>query len=251
MKRRPRTRSAAGYLSEWLVFETPDTPLFLLKSPHLRRGCERTVRDNSNLSNVNDIGQTATAEFESAANQLRSAQLRSELHVREIAAPDRIAPKSLALSAGIIHNSVQAQETGDSPYGAGRFILMYDPASAAEWGGPFRIVCFAQAPLELEIGIDPFIADVAWSWLIDALETRGAKYSYESGTATKTLSSGFGSLASEAETAQIEIRASWTPLGVNFAAHAEAWGELLCLLAGLPHHDGITSIVAQRARSRE
>lgn len=188
------------------------------------------------------------AAFDAAAAELRGAAFRSELQVREIAAPERIAPRSLALAAGVVHGSTYPAEEGDSPYGAGRLILMHDPSSAEDWGGDFRIVCFAQAPLEMEIGIDPFIADVAWSWLIDALESRGAAFTYASGTATKTLSTGFGTLAEQGDAAQIEIRASWTPLGHRFDAHAEAWSELLCLLAGLPHHEGVASIGAKRAR---
>ncbi|MBO1901863.1 DUF3000 domain-containing protein [Leucobacter weissii] len=187
--------------------------------------------------------------FENAVSQLRSARIREELRVREIPAPERIAPRSVAFSAGVIHGqSHPGDEESDSPYGAGRLVLMHDPASAEDWGGPFRIVCFAQAPLELEIGIDPFIADVAWTWLTDALESRGAAYTYASGTATKTLSTGFGTLERQGDTAQIEIRASWTPLGDNFGPHAESWGELLCLLAGLPHHEGVPSLGAQRAK---
>ena len=189
------------------------------------------------------------AAFEAAAEQLRAARLRTELQVREIPAPERIAPRSIAFAAGVTHGSAHpAEAEGDSPYGAGRLILMHDPESVDDWGAPFRIVCFAQAPLEMEIGVDPIIADVAWSWLIDALESRGAEYSYASGTATKTLSTGFGTLESQGDAAQIEIRASWTPQGGDFGAHAEAWGELLCLLAGLPHQEGVASLGAKRAQ---
>ena len=187
--------------------------------------------------------------FAAAAARLREARLRSELQVREIPAPERIAPRSIALAAGVAHGSSHPTDAqGDSPYGAGRLILLHDPASADDWGGPFRIICFAHAPLEVEIGVDPFIADVAWSWLIDALDSRGAQYDYASGTATKTLSTGFGTLESQGDAAQIEIRASWTPHGDDFAAHAEAWGELLCLLAGLPHQEGVASLGAKRAQ---
>lgn len=190
--------------------------------------------------------------FERAAEQLRSARFRSELQVREIPAPERIAPRSVALAAGVIRGSAHpAEESGDSPYGAGRLILLHDPDSAAEWGSPFRIICFAQAPLEVEIGVDPFIADVAWSWLVDALDSRGAQVTFASGTATKTLSTGFGTLEEQGDAAQIEIRASWTPLGTDFAAHAEAWSELLCLLAGLPHQEGVASLGAKRAHRSE
>lgn len=95
--------------------------------------------------------------------------------------------------------------------------------------------------------MDPFIADVAWSWLMDALDHRGAHYTYASGTATKTLSTGFGALEEQGDAAQIELRASWTPLGDDFATHGEAWSELLCLLAGLPQQEGLPSLEARRA----
>lgn len=192
-----------------------------------------------------DFGNVAT--FDAAASQLRAARYRTELHVREIPAPDRIAPRSIAFSAGVAQGSAHpAEDAGDSPFGAGRLVLMHDPASASDWGGPFRIVCFAQAPLEVEIGVDPFIADVAWSWLIDALHSRAANYTFVSGTATKTLSTGFGTLEEQEDTAQIEIRASWTPLGDDFAPHGEAWSEMLCLLAGLPQQEGVASLSARR-----
>jgi hypothetical protein len=191
-------------------------------------------------------------EFTAAADQMRGARLRSELRTREIVAPENIAPHSVALAASVRRGSEadDADDMSDSVYGAGRLILMYDPQSAEAWGGPFRIVCFAQAPLEIEIGVDPFISDVAWSWLADALDSRGAQYTYLSGTATKTLSSGFGSLEAQGDAAQIELRASWTPLGDDFSLHAEAWSELLCLLAGLPHQEGVESLTVRRARQR-
>ena len=192
-----------------------------------------------------DFGDVAA--FEAAAAQMRAARFRSELHVREIPAPERIAPRSVAFSAGVAQGKVHPVEgSGDSPFGAGRLVLMHDPASSSDWGGPFRIVCFAQAPLEVEIGVDPFIADVAWSWLIDALHSRAALYTFASGTATKTLSTGFGTLEEQDDTAQIEIRASWTPLGDDFSPHGEAWSELLCLLAGLPQQEGVASLRGHR-----
>ncbi|WP_125099249.1 DUF3000 domain-containing protein [Leucobacter chromiireducens] len=196
------------------------------------------------------IGGTSL-EFDVAAAQLRSARLRSELVSEEIPAPERIAPRSIALAAGIVRGprrEIDRAAALESAYGAGRIVLMHDPDSAEEWGSPFRIVCFAHAPLEVEIGVDPFISDVAWSWLVDALDSRDAEYTALSGTATKTLSTGFGTLESRGDAAQIELRASWTPLGADFTAHAEAWSELLCLLAGLPHAEGVDSIAARRAR---
>ncbi|WP_336659740.1 DUF3000 domain-containing protein [Leucobacter sp. USHLN153] len=193
----------------------------------------------------------APVDFDAAAAQLRGARLRNELVSQEIPAPERIAPRSIALAAGVARGAQRDDGDDmatDSPYGAGRIVLMHDPDAVEEWGGEYRIVCFAQAPLELEIGVDPFITDVAWSWLVDALDSRDAQYTYLSATATKTLSSSYGALEARGDSAQIELRASWTPHGPDFSAHAEVWSELLCLLAGLPHAEGIDSIAARRSR---
>lgn len=168
---------------------------------------------------------------------------RDDLVVREIAAPKGLAPHALALAA-----DVRPEEEGvESAYGTARFILLYDPEEPASWGGPWRIVCFAQAPLELSIGVDPLLVDVAWSWLVDALASHRAAYHSESGTSTKTLSKGFGALAAEGDGAQIELRASWSPEG-TIAAHVQAWAELVCMLAGLPPgSEGITTLGSRRA----
>ena len=164
--------------------------------------------------------------------------------VSEIPAPGRLAPHAVALSADV----TPARHGSDSDLGTGRFILLYDPDEPEAWGGRFRVVCFAQAPLETDIGLDPFLAEVAWAWLVDALDARGARYTAASGTATKIISSGFGELARQGDGAQIELRASWTPLDSNLTAHVEGWGELLCMLAGLPPAgEGVSTLSARRA----
>jgi hypothetical protein len=174
---------------------------------------------------------------------VRRAAPRAELNVSEIAAPGNLAPYSIALAADV---SPSAHGT-DSDLGTGRFILLYDPSAPEAWGGVFRVVCFVQAPLETDIGIDPFLADVAWSWLVDALEAKGAQYAAASGTATKIISTGYGELAEQGDGAQIEVRASWTPTDADIASHVEGWGELLCMLAGLPPAEGVSSLSARRA----
>lgn len=117
-----------------------------------------------------------------------SGRTRTETTVAEIPSPSRIAPFSLALAAdvsGAVHGV-------DSDLGTGRFIALHDPAEPEGWGGAYRIVTFAQAPLEPEIGVDEFVADVTWSWLVDALGAHGARYANASGTATKIISRGYG-----------------------------------------------------------
>lgn len=175
-------------------------------------------------------GPAAPALFGQALKSVHAAITRPELVLTEIAAPAGLAPHSVAL-AGDVRPS---QHGVDSVLGTGRFVLLYDPASPEAWGGEFRVVCFAQAPLETDIGLDPFVTEVAWSYLTDALDARGAEYSAASGTATKVISTGFGELAVQGDGAQLELRASWTPERDSIAASVEGWSELLCLLAGLP-----------------
>lgn len=114
---------------------------------------------------------------------------------------------------------------------------MFDPEEPDVWGGPFRIVSFTQAPQDPEIAADPFLAAVTWSWLVDALAGRGAKYHSPSGTATKVISHGFGELQQHGEGAQIELRASWSPSDDVLGPHLAAWSDLLCALAGVS--DGV------------
>lgn len=180
--------------------------------------------------------------FKLALESIKSVSFREELTVRQIDSPSGVAPYSYALAADVLI----AEHEHESQHGTGRFILLYDPEEPESWGGPFRVVAFAQAPLEAEIGLDPFLANVAWSWLTDALAIREADYFNASGTATRILSTGFGELADSGEGAQIELRASWSPASPQMGEQAEAWGELLCMLAGLPPTADAVSLTAHR-----
>jgi hypothetical protein len=170
--------------------------------------------------------------FAAALDAVRRAESRNELVVTEIQAPAGLAPWSIALAADV----TPARHASDSDFGTGRFILLYDPSAPEAWGGVFRIVCFAQAPLETDIGLDPFLASVAWSWLVDALDAHGA---------------GFGELESQGDGALIELRASWTPSDHDVTAHVEGWSELLCMLAGFPPTAEGVSVLSTRRASRE
>lgn len=184
------------------------------------------------------------AEFTAALAMMRRAAPRHDVTVTEITAPRGLAPFAAALSADI----TPAQHGSDSEQGTGRFVVLYDPDEPDAWGGAFRVVSFAQAPLEADIGLDPFLADVTWTWLLGALDARGATHTGASGTATTTLSSGFGELAGTSNGAKLELRASWTPMDHNLTAHVEGWVELLCMLAGLPPAgEGISMLSARRA----
>jgi len=190
-----------------------------------------------------------SAAFRVAREAVLAAEGRPEFSLHEIPAPEGVAPEAVALAGDVRPSSHGV----DSVLGTGRFILLHDVEEPEAWGGPFRVVAFAQAPLEPEIGVDPFVAEVAWSWLMDALSERGAEHRAASGTATKILSTGFGELGGS-DGAQLELRASWSPAGVDPAssmgAHVEAWVELVSMLAGLPPRGEVVGLLPQHRVAR-
>ncbi|MBA2697453.1 MAG: DUF3000 domain-containing protein [Nocardioidaceae bacterium] len=164
-------------------------------------------------------------EFRKALDQLRSARLRPEVFCEEMPAPQRIAPYSAAVSADVTVSGTDV--------GGGRLVLLYDPVGNDAWEGVFRCVAYARADIDPEMVADPLLGAVGWTWLIEALEGQGAEYVAPSGTVTKVASESFGGMADEDSSAEIEVRASWTPLG-PVGPHVAAWGDLLCIAAGLP-----------------
>ncbi|CAA9327831.1 MAG: Uncharacterized protein Q1 colocalized with Q [uncultured Nocardioidaceae bacterium] len=179
-------------------------------------------------------------EFRVAVEQMLGARLRPEVACEEMPAPQRIAPFASALSADV---TVDGAEIG-----TGRIVLLHDPAGNDAWGGTFRCVAYVRAEIDPEMVTDPLLAGVGWSWLTEALNAHGAAFAASSGTVTKVASESFGGMSDEAATAQLEIRASWTPAG-DVAAHVEAWGELLCTASGLPPvPEGVTSMPSRRGQ---
>lgn len=180
------------------------------------------------------------AAFTRAVSELRAARLRPEVYVEEMPAPQRIAPFSAALTADV---TLDGEDVG-----SGRLVLLHDPAGNDAWEGTFRCVSYARAELDPEQVTDPLLREVGWSWLIDALEGHGAAYTAPAGTVTTVASESFGAMSGEPASAQIEIRASWTPLE-GLAAHVEAWGELLCTAVGLPPvPEGVATMPSRRGQ---
>jgi hypothetical protein len=167
--------------------------------------------------------------FRRAVQDLMSAPWRPELEVDEMPAPQRIAPFSAAVTADVL--------VGGEEVGGGRLVLLHDPAGNAAWEGTFRCVTFARADVDPEMVTDPLLAQVGWSWLLEALASHGAAFTAPSGTVTSVASESFGGMAEDPPRAEIEVRASWTPQlvdGAGLAPHLAAWAELLCTTAGLP-----------------
>ncbi|MEO8829895.1 DUF3000 family protein, partial [Lapillicoccus sp.] len=114
------------------------------------------------------------------------------------------------------------------------------------WEGEWRAVTFARAELEPELASDPMLGAVGWSWLVDALANRGVEYLAEAGTVTRVVSESFAGLSDREPTVEMEVRASWTPLG-DIGAHLLAWSDLLCTVAGLPPlPEGVVALPGQR-----
>lgn len=170
------------------------------------------------------------ALWRAAVDALGRVEVPGDTTVAGIPAPTRLAPYAAAFSGDI-----RPGAPGDaSPAGTGRFVLLHDPEGIEAWGGPFRVVCFAKAPLEADLGLDPFLADVAWAWLIDALDEADAEYSRAAGTATKTINTGYGEIATSDEGTEMEVRASWSPGAGDLGPHFAAWIAFLRQLSGIP-----------------
>src|SRR5215212_1784715 len=121
--------------------------------------------------------------FRDAVRQMRSAPMRAEVSCEEMPAPQRIAPYAAALAADVTVDGAEA--------GTGRIVLLHDPAGNQTWGGTFRCVAYARAELTLDFAGDPMLAEVAWTWLLEALEAVGAAFAAPSGTVTKVTSESF------------------------------------------------------------
>jgi hypothetical protein len=171
--------------------------------------------------------------FARAVDTLAAVDPRPEILVEELAAPRRLAPYAYALGATVSRD-------GDD-VATGRLVLLYDPAGQDAWAGSMRLVSYVTAELEPELVNDPLLAAVCWSWLTDALEAHGAAYTAIGGTVTQTTSARFGEIGEPASSADLELRASWTPLSVDLSTHLSAWLALLASTAGLPP-PGVTSL---------
>src|SRR3954454_22719012 len=110
----------------------------------------------------------APSAFRRAVQDLTSAAWRPELRIEQLPAPQRIAPFAAAVTADVL--------AAGEEVGSGRLVLLHDPAGNAAWQGTFRCVTFARADVDPEMVTDPLLAQVGWSWLIEALTSHGAEF---------------------------------------------------------------------------
>jgi hypothetical protein len=171
--------------------------------------------------------------FARAVRRLRSVTPRPEIVLEDLAPPQRLAPYAHALTGTV-------SRAGDE-VATGRLILLHDPAGHEGWDGTLRLVTYVTAELEPDLATDPLLPQVGWSWLTDGLAAHEAGYRALAGTVTQTSSTRFGELSGPPTSADLEIRASWTPDSTDLAAHLEAWCAVLASTAGLPP-PGVTAL---------
>jgi hypothetical protein len=213
--------------------------------------------------------------FDDFIIQMRALDTRAELELEEIPAPTKLAPLAFAIAAdlpmsedfllasdssagaadpagsgssGSSGDFVSSEDLDDEAYVTGRFVLLADPNYHEAWQGEFRAVTFVRAPIDAQMAADPMLNDVGWSWMEDALENCGARYTALSGTVTRVASTSYGKLAPKPDQSEIEIRGSWTPVdGQALIDHAKAWIRLLEMVAGtVPLPEGVSSLSKRR-----
>jgi hypothetical protein len=174
------------------------------------------------------------AQFQAAVAAMNTVEVRPEIELGPIRPPQRLAPFSYALGAEVRHPEtaiVPERSEGDA---FGRLILLHDPDGAEAWDGTMRLVAYIQADLDSTEAVDPLLPEVAWSWLIDALDARAGQATAVGGTVTATTSVRYGDISGPPRAHQLELRASWTATTPELGSHVHAFCEVLEFAAGLP-----------------
>jgi hypothetical protein len=177
----------------------------------------------------------APTVFRAAVDSLQAAQeleVRPEVRIEPMRAPQRLAPWTYALSGDI-------RDEDGTELATGRLVLLYDPDGVDAWDGVLRLVAFASADMDPEMVLDPLLPQVGWSWLTEALTLRGADHLAVGGTVTQTTSTRFGDLRGPQTSVALELRGSWTAGTSELGPHLLAFADLLSTAAGLPP-EGVT-----------
>jgi hypothetical protein len=190
-------------------------------------------------------------DFQDISEVLHTFRPRTEIVLEEVPAPQKLAAFSFAFSADVSNGLL-----GDSEdeVASGRFVLLHEPGGQDTWEGEYRCVTYVRADVDLMMQEDPLLPEVGWNWLLESLTNAGCRFVAASGTVTRVASASFGKLSIRGDEAEMEIRASWTPVidtADDIRLHISAWCTLLGELAGLaPIPDGVSPITAPTSRSR-
>jgi len=189
--------------------------------------------------------------FEQLAQTLRAFETRSEILLEEVPAPQKLATYAFAYSADVSNGLLGDDE---DEIASGRFVVLHEPGGQETWDGEFRCVTFVRADVDPMMQEDPLLPEVGWKWMLDSLTSAGCEYVSASGTVTRVASSSFGKLSQRSDEAEMEIRASWTPVitkPVEILDHLSGWCNLLAEIAGLaPVPEGVRSITPSASKAR-
>lgn len=174
------------------------------------------------------------ASFRAAVDAMGTATVHPRIELAPIRPPQRLAPYSYAIGAEVEHLDTPTVPTDSEGDAFGRLILLHDPHGHEAWHGTFRLVAYIQADIDGALATDPLLPEVAWSWLVDALESRSEPFTALGGTVTSTSSVRYGDIAGPPRAHQLELRASWTASSTHMQSHVEAFAEVLAYAAGLP-----------------
>ena len=181
--------------------------------------------------------------FTKVVDILRAFVPRAEILLEEVPPPQKLAAFSYAFSADVSNGLLGDDE---EEIASGRFVLLHEPGGQDTWEGEFRCVTYIRADVDVVMQEDPLLPEVGWNWLLESLSLAGCKFVAASGTVTRVASASFGKLSPRSDEAEIEIRASWTPMVTtpeDIRTHIEGWCTLLAELADLPPiPDGVTAI---------
>lgn len=197
----------------------------------IRRACPLT--SPMRLASI-DVTTAEPVQFREAVAAMSAAKVRPEIELGPIRPPQRLAPYSYAIGAEVKQPETEVIPERSEGDAFGRLILLHDPDGSEAWDGTMRLVAYIQADLDSSEAVDPLLPEVAWSWLVDALESRSEHVTALGGTVTATTSVRYGDISGPPRAHQLELRASWTATTMSLGTHVQAFCEVLEHAAGLP-----------------
>jgi hypothetical protein len=188
-------------------------------------------------------------EFNRMIDLVRTFTPRSEIILEEVPAPQKLATYSFAFSADVSNGLLGDAE---DEVASGRFVLLHEPGGQDTWDGEYRCVTFVRADVDSIMQEDPMLPENGWNWFLEARDTAGCELTAPSGTVTRVASSSFGKLSPRSDEAEIEIRASWTPIissANEIMKHITGWCNLISEIAALPPiPEGVSAITSAKRR---
>ncbi|MFT4244914.1 MAG: DUF3000 family protein [Micrococcaceae bacterium] len=196
-------------------------------------------------SQINALPQ----DFQEALDSIRGTRYRHDLKVKEIPAPNDIAPYAVALEASVYketephsfkpqlhvvteNSSYDSTLAQDDALVVGRFILLYHPEYQEAWDGHFRITVYIRGHLDDGYTDNLLVTKSLWSKFNDAILKRQLKYRALGGTVAKIATESFGSIDNQLPSLSAELRASWTAVDAEIRNHLEVWSEFITSFVG-------------------